>query len=159
MIHSDSEFLSSMYNVKASLGILCERRSWALSLISEVKIGIVAPLRDGSVDRCPILRSVRRPHAAWLELTKNTGWISTCRVRGLECDMEVREAGVKSLASVPGPTGKTGLRTAINPSTEYFFLNKEAEPFSGRLQTTAVGLGRSRQQPLGLKGNANLEVP
>lgn len=32
---------------------------------SEVKIGTVDPLRDRSVGRCPISRSVRQPHAAW----------------------------------------------------------------------------------------------
>lgn len=42
---------------------------------SEVKIGIVDPLRDRGVGRCPISRSVRQPHAAWqsVRTNKNTG--------------------------------------------------------------------------------------
>lgn len=77
---------------------------------SEVKISNVDPLRDRSVGRCPISRSMRRPHAAWQSerTNKNTGWMSVCIVQGLKCDIEIRGAGVKSLTSIPGQLGKSG---------------------------------------------------
>lgn len=82
---------------------------------SEVKIGIV-DLRDRSVGRCPILRSVRQPHAAWQSerTNTNTSQMSLCTVQGLKCDIEVKEAGGKSLTLVPGPTRKTCMKNAID---------------------------------------------
>lgn len=81
---------------------------------SEVKIGIV-DLRGRSVGRCPILRSVRQPHAAWQgeRTNRNTSQMSVCTVQGLKCDTKVREAGGKSLTLVPGSTRKTCLKSAI----------------------------------------------
>lgn len=54
---------------------------------SEVKISIVDSLRDRSVGRCPILRSVRQPHAAQQSerTNNNTVWMSVCIVRGQKC--------------------------------------------------------------------------
>lgn len=74
--HSDSEYLCK-YIVKAASGILCETCMVSLPH-SEVKIGSVGLLRDGSDGRCPILKSVRLPHAAWQSVitNKSTGWMS-----------------------------------------------------------------------------------
>lgn len=83
---------------------------------SEVKIGIADPQRDRSVGRCPISRSMRQPHAAWLSerRNKNTSWLSVCIVQGLKCDTEVREAVGKSLTSISGPSGKIYEKKAIH---------------------------------------------
>lgn len=82
---------------------------------SEVKIGISVPLRDRSVGRCPISRSMRQLHAAWLSerMNKKNSWMSVCIVYGLNCDIEVRDTVRKSLTSIPGKTGEIYFKKAI----------------------------------------------
>lgn len=88
---------------------------------SEVKIGIMDPLRDRSVGRCPISRSMRQPHAAWQSERTNkntTRWMSVCIVQGLKCDIEVRE--VTSFNPCPNRENlceESDRFTLFNPST------------------------------------------
>lgn len=82
---------------------------------SEVKIGIMDPLRDRSVGRCPISMSMRQPHAAWQSERTNkntTRWMSVCIVQGLKCDIEVREV------------------TSFNPCTNRENLCEESNRFT-----------------------------
>lgn len=94
----------------------CSRdAAWVSLPHSEVKIGMVNPLRDRSVGRCPIWRSMRQPHAARPSerTNNNTGW-SVCIAWGLKCDIEFREAVGKSLASISGTTGNIYVKKAID---------------------------------------------
>lgn len=51
--------------------------------------------------------------------------MSVCIVQGLKCDMEVRNAGGKSLASIPGPSGKILGEERTSPILQHIpFLSK-----------------------------------